>query len=180
MPKTLVIFDGSNFYHGVRKTAPKLHLSHFDYLKLSQILTKNKNTQVTYCVGEIRKEKNNKKSYSLYANQQKLFYHLESQGIKIQKGYMLKNKAVYHEKGVDVRIALEILKGALKNTYNTCYLISSDTDILPAIHEAQDTGKKVIYVGFSKKKSRALMNNCSKYVLLNKQQLENCNLPIKK
>ena len=77
---------------------------------------------------------------------------------------------------MDVRIALEILKGALKNSYDVCYLISSDTDILPAIHEAQSVGKKVIYVGFTKKKSKALMNNCSKYILLNQKQLADCNL----
>ena len=176
MNKVLIIFDGSNFYHGVKNTAPKLHLSKFNYFKLSQLLSKNKNPRIIYCVGEIKREKDNQKSQILYSQQQKLFFHLESQDIELRKGYMLKNKAIYHEKGVDVRIALEILKGVLKNSYDVCYLISSDTDIFPAIHEAQSVGKKVIYVGFTKKKSKALMNNCSKYILLNQKQLADCNL----
>ena len=110
--RVAIFIDGSNFYHGVKNTAPKLHLSKFNYFKLSQLLSKNKNPRIIYCVGEIKREKDNQKSQILYSQQQKLFFHLESQDIELRKGYMLKNKAIYHEKGVDVRIALEILKGA--------------------------------------------------------------------
>ncbi|PIX31320.1 helicase, partial [Candidatus Berkelbacteria bacterium CG_4_8_14_3_um_filter_33_6] len=45
---------------------------------------------------------------------------------------MLKSDGKYHEKGVDVRIAVDILRGALKNEYRRCFVISSDTDLIPA------------------------------------------------
>ena len=77
----------------------------------------------------------------------------------------------FHEKGVDVQIAVDIVRGAIKNEYNTCYLISSDTDLLPAIQNAKDEGKKIIYVGFENFISRALSKNCSSYVTLKKDQI---------
>jgi len=50
-------------------------------------------------------------------------------------------------------------------------LISSDTDLLPAIQTAKDEGKEVIYVGFENFISRALQKNCSSYLILKKGQI---------
>jgi len=78
-----VIIDGSNFYHGSKKIAPEIHLTNFDYRKLVEIVIGKKKVKIIYCVGEVRKEKNNKKSQMLYSLQQSLFYTLEKQGIDI-------------------------------------------------------------------------------------------------
>ena len=171
--KNLVIFDGSNFYHGAKRVSPRTHLTNFDYLKLVEVITKSKNNIIEYCVGEIQ-QREFSKSRILYANQQALFYNLANQKIVIKKGYMLYSKLVYHEKGVDVRIAVDILRGALKNEYDKCYLISSDTDILPAILEAKEEGKKIIYVGFEKNVSRAMAVNCSKTILITREMIRKC------
>lgn len=174
MKKNLVIFDGSNFYHGVKRLSPKTHLINFDYKKLVNILTNSNKNSVEYCVGEIRQDPKDKKSVKLYANQQALFYQLEKQSIEIKKGYMLKNDGVFREKGVDVRIAIDIVRGALKNEFDRCFVISSDTDIIPAIFEAKSDGKEIIYVGFSNFVSRALKVNCSKTIIVTKQMILNC------
>lgn len=110
----------------------------------------------------------------MYANQQALFYTLEKQKIIIKKGYMLKDKFDYHEKGVDVRIAVDILRGAIKNEYHRCFIISSDTDLIPAILDAKKEGKKIVYVGFENFKSNALKANCTKTVLITKKMLQDC------
>lgn len=125
-----------------------------------------KKVTILYCVGEIKRENNNKKSEGMYAQQQSLFYNLEKQNIKIFKGFMLKSDGKFHEKGVDVRIAVEVLKGALKNEYDECVLFTSDTDIIPAITEAIKVKKKVIYAGFEGKLSRAMMGNCSRILII--------------
>ncbi|MCX6713524.1 MAG: NYN domain-containing protein [Candidatus Vogelbacteria bacterium] len=150
------------------------YLSDTDYKKLTEIITGNDNCKIQYCVGEIKREKDNTKSEKMYAGQQSLFYNLEKQGIEVVKGFMLKTGEVYQEKGVDVRIALNILKGALKNDYDECYVISSDTDIIPAIKDAKIEGKKIVYVGFENFVSHAMKNNCSKYFILKSQDLRNC------
>jgi len=169
--KILVQFDGSNFYKKVKKTLPQVHLTNFDYVGLAHSLTKDKSSQVIYYVGEIRKYPGNKKSQSLYANQQKLFTNLRNQNIEIKLGYLLFSDGKFNEKGVDVQIAVDIVRGSIKNEYDKFYLISSDTDLLPAIQTAKDEGKGIIYVGFENFISRALLKNCSSYLTLKNNQL---------
>ena len=72
---------------------------------------------------------------------------------------------------MDVQIAVDIARGSIKNKYDKFYLISSDTDLLPAIQTAKDEGKEVIYVGFDNFLSRALQKNCSSYLILKKDQI---------
>jgi len=174
MKKILVIFDGSNFYHGVKRLSKNTHLTNFNYRKLSQKITGFEDVQIEYCVGEIKQNRQSPKTKRLYAGQQALFYHLEQQKIKIQKGYMLRDGSTYHEKGVDVRITIDILHGALKNTYDICYIISSDTDIIPAILDAKTEGKQVVYTGFKGFVSRAMKANCSRTIILDEKMIKEC------
>ena len=121
--RTLSIIDGSNFYHGVKRLCPNLHLTNYDYRALVEKIIGRRMIKIIYCVGEIRKEKSNKKSLTLYSQQQSLFYNLSKHKVDIYKGFMLKSAGKYHEKGVDVRIAVEILKGALRDEYDECLLL---------------------------------------------------------
>lgn len=171
MPKILVQFDGSNFYNKVKKIDRNIHLTEFDYAGLAKSLAKTTSDNTIYYVGEIRQYEGNKKSETLYSNQQKLFTHLRNQDIEIKLGYLLLSNGKFHEKGVDVQIAVDIVRGAIKNEYDICYLISSDTDLLPAIQTAKDEKKKIIYVGFENFISRALSRNCSSYIILKKNQI---------
>ncbi len=173
MNKDLVIFDGSNFYHGAKHLSPRTHLTDFDYRGFAEEIVENKNIEIEYCVGEIVQRTHHKeKSYKLYANQQALFYNLEKQKIVVKKGFMLYSNLSYHEKGVDVQIALDIAVGALKNKYRKCYIISSDADILPAILEGKDEGKKVVYVGFDKSISRMMKARCSATICVKKEMVK--------
>lgn len=174
MKKNLAIFDGSNFYHGAKRLSPRTHLTDFNYRRLIELITRNKQNKIEYCVGEIRQNQHSDKSFKLYANQQALFYNLTKQKIDIKKGYMLKSALFYREKGVDVRIAIDILRGALKNEYDSCFVVSSDTDILPAILDAKKEGKEIIYVGFENFISQAMKANCSKTVLITKKMIKDC------
>ncbi len=169
--KILVQFDGSNFYNKVKRIDRQIHLTTFDYLGLAKSITKITLYQAVYYVGEIRQYERNKKSETLYSSQQKLFTHLRNQNIEIKLGYLLMSSGKFHEKGVDVQIAVDLVRGAIKDEYDICYLISSDTDLLPAIQTAKDEGKKVIYVGFENFISRALSKNCSSYLILKKMQI---------
>jgi uncharacterized LabA/DUF88 family protein len=79
---------------------------------------------------------------------------------------------VYHEKGVDVELALAIAVAAYEDTADRIILVSSDTDLIPAIKLAQQKGKTVEYVGFSHKPSVALVATCNKSRLLDKNDLQ--------
>lgn len=174
--RCLVIIDGSNFYHKAKVLASDIHLSTLNYRKLFEGINGGEVNAIEYCVGEIKLQQPiDEKARHMYAGQQALFYHLQKQHIVVKKGFMLKNASAYHEKGVDVRIAIDIVRGALKDEYDTCYIVSSDSDILPAIRDALDVCKKVIYVAFEGSIiSKALAINCSYTKFITKGMLEQC------
>ena len=76
------------------------------------------------------------------------------------------------KKGVDVNIAVDMLVATYENLSDRLILVSSDTDLLPAILKAKEKGKKVEYIGFSHKASVAMVANCSKSRLLDEEDLK--------
>ena len=61
------------------------------------------------------------------------------------------------EKGVDVGIAVDIVSDVLRKNVDHIVLVSSDTDLLPAIRVAKDIGVKITYLGFSDKTTKAIV-----------------------
>src|SRR5258707_14243697 len=148
--RAIILIDGSNFYFKLRDV--KLHhpLS-FDFSKFASYLVRNDTVAgATYYVGAVRTDGTEKTNIML-ANQQRLFAHLKKHKVTYSLGYLLKSNGVFHEKGVDVNIAVVILVAAYENRADTIYLVSSDTDLLPAVKNAQATGKTVAYFGFSRR-----------------------------
>ena len=68
------------------------------------------------------------------------------------------------EKGVDVCIAVDMITDSQKG--RRLYLVSSDTDLLPAINRAQTNKSKVIYVGFSTQPTQVLIKTADAVVIL--------------
>jgi len=83
----------------------------------------------------------------------------------------LKSAGKFHEKGVDVNIAVDILVATYENLCDRIILVSSDTDLLPAIKKAKEKGKRVEYIGFSHMPSIAMVANCSESRLLKKEDI---------
>lgn len=172
--KIAIFIDGGNFYSKLKELAFD-RTSQFDYSEFIQNLAKGHSlTYVGYYVGQVRKEKGNRKSETLYANQQKMFSCLESnvKGIVIVRGHIQNFNGVYKEKGVDVRLALDLYKLANESRYDKTILISSDSDLIPAVRMVQEQGKMVEYIGFSHNPSLALIKECKEKRLLNKDDLK--------
>jgi len=162
MKKAFVFIDGNNFYFKLKELISKLDkrlsLLEFGFRKFSEWLVKpNKLIEIRYYIGAIKRQANNSKSEKLYADQQKLIGKLQQQNIFIELGQLIQHPdKTYHEKGVDVRIAVEMIRFARQDKYDQAYLLSSDTDLLPAIEEVQAFGKTVQYVGIPKGQSFGL------------------------
>lgn len=93
----------------------------------------------------------------MYADQQRLLMKLQNQNIRTVLGQLIQHPdKSYHEKGVDVRLAVEMIRFARQDKYDIAYLISSDTDLVPAVEEVQLIGKKIQYVGIPKGQSFGL------------------------
>jgi len=169
--RVFIIIDGNNFYHRLKEL--ELHnLLHFDYEKFSQFLTGKRSLAVKYYyIGAISEERDNPKSRKLMIGQQKLIGKLQKGGWIIKFGHMLKADG-YHEKGVDVQIAVDLLVGAYENLYDTAILVSSDTDLIPALAKARSMKKKIEYIGFSHKPSYGLITHSDIRRLLTKDEVE--------
>ena len=105
-------------------------------------------------------------------NQQKLFANLEKQGWIIKTGYMMKQNNAYKEKGVDVKLAVNLLDMAYQDKYDTAIIVSSDTDLIPSIERCRGLNKKIEYIGFSHRPSFAMQRYASSSRLLTKNDLE--------
>lgn len=171
MKKVFVIIDGSNLYYKLKQTGVK-NLLLFDYLAFIKWLTKTPKFQAIYYVGRIREESNNPKSKELKKSQDKLISGLENQGIQVKTGYILKSDEAYHEKGVDVQMAVDICMKAVRKEYERLVLISSDTDLIPAIKEAKSLRKTIEYVGFDTQPSFALIRFSDHQTLLKLEDLK--------
>lgn len=170
-PSSILIIDGSNFYHKLKELNIPRKAS-FNYSEFVDFISENTKIQAKYyCIGKIRAKQLDKKARRMMAKQHSLVTKLQKQGFTIQFGYLLKSDKHYHEKGVDVQIATNLLKGAFRKQYSQAYLVSSDSDIIPAIKEIKSLGKKVIYIGFEHQPSFALLKSCTKSHLLTKKDL---------
>ena len=166
-----ILIDGSNFYFKLRNL--RLHqLLNFNFSQFAHSLIGNRALiQATYYVGAVRTD-GTAKTQKLFSDQRRLFAHLKKHHFTYSLGYLLKDsKGVFHEKGVDVNIAVDLLVAAYENQCDRIYLVSSDTDLIPAILKAQEKGKTVIYVAFSHQVSKALVAACKETQTLTKDTL---------
>lgn len=171
--RVAVFIDGGNFYHKLKELNIK-NISRFDYRQLAEWLARDRIlVYAGYYVGVVRAQQNDAKGQSLRAGQVGLFNFLRSpqQRFVIRQGYLMNNDGKYHEKGVDVQLAVDLLVGAYENTYDTAILLSSDTDLIPAIKKVRELGKAVEYIGFAHKPTIALQTRATLSRLLIKEEI---------
>ena len=180
MSKRVFIFiDGGNFYFKLKELNScfnnEFSLLNFQFRKFAEwLVTPNNLIEIRYYLGAIKRERNNPKSEKLYANQQKLIGKLQQQNINITLGQIIRHPdKSYHEKGVDVRLAVEMIRFARQDKYDIAYLISSDTDLVAAVEEVQAFGKNVCYIGIPKGQSFGLSKVADDVRLLRPEEIEN-------
>lgn len=177
--RVLIFIDGNNFYYKLKDiiSAKKkiFKLLEFNYIGFANNLAKeNTVIEIRYYVGAIRRHNgpNREKSEKLYADQQKLIAKLQQQKIPVILGNLIQHpNKTFHEKGVDVRIAVEMIRFARENKYDIAYLLSSDTDLVPAVEEVRFFNKQVTYVGVSKGQSFGLTKVSDNTILLREEDV---------
>ncbi len=167
--KTAVLIDGSNFYHRLKKCCIQ-RSSFFDYRRFLNFLLQIDDSleYVGYYVGLVQKKSGELKSERLYAAQQSLFYNLRVflPAIRVVYGHIQNTHGIFQEKGVDVRLALDVYRLAREQEFKKIILLSSDADLLPAVELAQQVGCVVEYVGLHNHLSQALLRNCRRKRIL--------------
>ncbi len=178
MSKVFIFIDGSNFYHKLKELTKDVDepvsLLDFDYTEFFSWLIKPDDLQeARYYIGALKRKRNDIKSEKVYADQQRLVAKLQQHKVVITFGQMIQHpdKSI-HEKGVDVRLAVEMIRFARENKYDTAYLLSSDTDLVPAVEEVKSFNKKVTYIGIVKGQSFGLTKASDDTRLLRFEDIE--------
>jgi uncharacterized LabA/DUF88 family protein len=170
--RVAIFIDGGNFYRSIRRNDWVPKGARFDYVKFAATLAKNRPvTSKSYYVGIVRNHDQSAKSQTMVENQQKLLTGLENDGYQIKKGKIVYDNKI-SEKGVDVQLAIDLVIGAVENSYDTAIVVSSDTDLIPAIKYVKSKGKTVEYVGFSNAPSFGMIKESNVRILLLKEQVE--------
>ncbi len=179
MSKAIVFIDGSNFYFRLKDLEAQIDDKHslleFDFRKFAEWLAandKNELVEVRYYIGALKRQRNNEKSEKMYADQQKLLGKLQQQKIPVVLGQLIQHPdKTFHEKGVDVRLAVEMIRLAREKMYDVAYLVSSDTDLVAAVEEVRSFGKKVQYIGTARSQSFGLAKAADDVRLLRSEDI---------
>jgi len=116
---------------------------------------------------------------------------LTNQGVRVVKAGKLKvheNAPCYHcgrrtmvlqEKGVDVRMAAEMVMAAVHDHEDTIVVLSSDADMIPALEIVRKAGTKVIYMCFNEEENEALKLSTDQLVTYSRQDVTDVLTPYK-
>lgn len=185
MEKTILFIDGENFRHKVesildkQKTKGLIRLENLDFSSLIKSVLNIKLSDKIYYAAKVHfHPETPKKSTELVTSQRNLKTKLEKQGFTFiisgnVRPQRIDSKIIFREKGVDVKISVDLVSLACDKKLNTAILCSSDSDLQPAITEIKRRGVKVVYLGFEDQPNKGLMYTCNKSVLIKTPQIVN-------
>ncbi len=126
-------------------------------------------------------ERTKEKSKELIEKQRNLINSLGEQGFDIifagrvrgnmgrcPKGHEV---LVFKEKGVDVRLAVDMVTAACENKLKLAIVGSSDSDLQPAIRELKNRNIERIYLGFEDDPNRGLTFTTNRTILIRNSEV---------
>ncbi len=187
--RTILLIDGENFLHKVKDVlreakvpVKRVNLSRINLkLLLEKSLGMHAYSKGVFYGAKLHfNEETAQKSKELILQQRYLKTELGKQGFEFVTGGNVRtqkigNKTIFKEKGVDVRIAVDMVALAADKKAETIILCSSDSDLQPAIQEVRKRKVKVMYLGFGHNPNKGLTYTTDKTVLLRDSEvLEAC------
>lgn len=180
---SVLFIDGQNFKGQIERVfvasgRPKPNWKDYDFLGLlNKVLEGITVERKIFYAAKIQSHpQTQKKSQQLIQEQRELKTHLESQGFEfviagrvrghIEKGRFGKDILVFKEKGVDVRIAVDLVTMSCDHTITSAVIASSDSDLQPAIKELSQRKIERIYVGFEIEPNKGLSFTTNRTILI--------------
>jgi len=172
--RVAIYIDGSNFYHYLKdKEISFPEGVAFDYSAFAEYIVGDRGlVSKRYYTGIFRNLDDTKKSKQLVRGQQKFLSKLQNEGFAIKRGKIMYDVGRPREKGTDVKIAVDMLVGAVDDIYDTAVIVSSDTDLIPALQYIRFKKKRVEYVGFGHAPSFGMQKHVDISRLLTKEDIE--------
>lgn len=169
MDRVAIFIDGSNFYHGLKATFGKASIN---FEKFAEKLCGCRRLVRTYYYNV---PVNREDGEGRFRDQQRFFMKLHNVPyMEVKLGRLVRRPGGMVEKGVDVKVAVDMLVMAFNNIYDTAILVSGDGDYDSAVYGAKNMGKHVENAFFSRGHSDQLKKACDKTILLDEDFLEDC------
>lgn len=172
--RVIAFIDGSNHYHilkdifGLSKTLMNFNFERF----MKEIAGNRKLIRVYYYNASLKQQINPE----IFKKQQFMFSRLRKWGFKVilckrQKRDYEDGTTKHIIKGDDIYLAIDMLKGAYENEYDTAILFSWDGDFAKLVGYVSRKGKKVENYHFANTISFDLLKVCHKNITINKKIL---------
>jgi len=172
--RIMIFLDGSNFYHGMKELARRTPISSapLDFFKLSRTLAKNRKLIRTYYYMALHTERDNPERWR---KQQNFLVHLqETAYLALRTKPLIRRGGTLMEKGIDVMLAVDLMRFGRLNSYDTAILVTGDADFVEAVRDVQDMGKQVELAHFPFGTASSLRTVCDKSVEMTATLLNIC------
>lgn len=185
---TILLVDGENLKGKIRavfkeaeKNKPIWH--EFDFKGLfDKVLSGIKIDRKIFYFAHIKEHEDSKeKSKQLIEEQRLLKTHLKAQGFEVilsgrvrgqmEDGQGGKRILVFKEKGVDVKIAVDMVSLSCDKKVKEIILASSDSDLQPAVKEVRDRKVSCIYLGLEAQPNKGLSYTTNKTILIRNSEI---------
>jgi len=182
--ENILFIDGRNFISLAEEAVGKIDISVYDFCGLfDKVLSGVKVDRKVFYIGKLQIHQNTiGKSKALIEKQRKMKNRLESQGFEVvvagrvrgqlEKGPFGYKILTFKEKGVDVKIAIDMVVTSYNNQLETAIICSSDSDLQPAINELKNKGVERIYLGFENSPNKGLMYTTNRSILIRNSELK--------
>lgn len=168
--RVAIFIDGSNLYHCF---SDEFGTTDIDFYVFAELLCGEGRelVRIYYYNATVRREDSEKR----YRDQQRFFDRLRKVDyLTLRLGRLERRGNTVVEKGVDVKLAVDMFRLAHNNAYDTAILVSGDGDFADAIEVIKDLGKHVENAFCKTGSSYHLRQVCDKFILVDKAMIQAC------
>jgi uncharacterized LabA/DUF88 family protein len=182
--KRILLIDGENFKGKIRSVfnaegVKDLIWHEYDFKGLfDKVLEGIEINEVCFYFARIKDHpKSSEKSKQLIEEQRLLKTYLENYSFEVIMAGSVRgniNKSgtlVFKEKGVDVKIGVDMVTLACDKKVNSIILGSSDSDLQPAIKEVSERGVECIYLGFEMQPNKGITYTTTRTILIRNSEI---------
>jgi uncharacterized LabA/DUF88 family protein len=182
MKQKALLIDWENFKFKIKQVLisnnKEVNYLSINYTKLfKQIFGDVVFEEIIVYMAKIKKHKDfEDKSMELIESQRILKTYLEKHNFivlmcGVVRAHENNNVVSFKEKGVDVQIAVDIVKKSFSDKFSDIFIASSDSDINPAIKESNNLNVKTTYVGFQKQPNKGIMYTAKESILIRDSEI---------
>lgn len=186
--QTVLLIDGENFKGKIKtifkeagKERPVWYEYNFKGL-LDKVLKGLQIDQKVFYFARVKEHQDSKEKLKQLIEEQRLLKtHLEKLGFEVilsgrvrgqwEEGQDGKKALVFKEKGVDVKVAVDMVILACDKKVKEIIFGSSDFDLQPAIKEVRDRKVSCVYLGFESQPNKGLSYTTNRTLLIRNSEL---------